>query len=174
MFALIFSLILSSVSFALEVVKYESKDKIVLKIIRAETESFETYTLLNHNGREMTLVCANNRVYDNNPLPFIRYRNFFGEEVGDFTLESEDVCKDMAKFIEVASYGVDEKRAFIITLSTKTMSVDQVVFPKVDIFADDGNIRDLLPKRRIFIQGKPQEPKPKDEKMLTPQRKNLQ
>ncbi len=149
--------------FALEVVRPEYKDKIHLRIIRAEPDSFETYTLLNYNGREMTLVCANNRVYDNNPQPIIRYRNFFGEEVGDFQLESEQVCREMGKFIESASFGIDEKRPFLITLSTKHLNVEKIEYPNVDPYSDDGNINDLLPKKKIFIRS---QVKPK--KLLKP------
>lgn len=61
---------------ALTVVKFESQKTIQLKIVRAEPDSFGTYALINHNGREMTLVCAQNRVYDDNRLAFIEYRNF--------------------------------------------------------------------------------------------------
>jgi len=148
---IIFLAVISQV-FALEVVRPEYKDKIHLRIIRAEPDSFETYTLLNHNGREMTLVCANNRVYDNNPMPIIRYRNFFGEEVGDFQLESEQVCREMGRFIESSSFGIDEKRPLLITLSTKYLNVEKIEYPNVDPYSDDGSINDLLPKKRVFIK----------------------
>jgi hypothetical protein len=154
MLQIILCLGLMSQIFALEVVKPEYKDKIHLRIIRAEPDSFETYTLLNHNGREMTLVCANNRVFDNNPKPMIRYRNFFGEEAGDFQLESDQVCREMGKFIESASFGIDERRPFLITLSTRHLNVEKIEYPNIDPYSDEGNINDLLPKRRVFIKSR--------------------
>ena len=156
-----FILLMISHSFALEVVKPLFQDKLHLRIIRAEPDSFETYSLINHNGREMTLVCAHNRVYDNNPRPLIKYRNFFGEEVADFQLESDEVCRDMGKFIESASFGIDERRPFLITLSTKNQNVEKIEYPNINPYADDGNIDDLLPKERIFIKAKDKDPKPR-------------
>lgn len=152
MMKLIIFLGLISKVFALEVIRPEYKDKIYLRIIRAEPDSFETYTLLNHNGREMTLVCGKNKVYDNNPKAMIRYRNFFGEEVGDFQIDSEKECREMGKFIESAQFGIDEKRPFLITLSTKVHKVEKIEYPNIDPYSDDGNISDLLPKKRVFIR----------------------
>ena len=139
---------------ALEVIRPVYHHKIHLRIIRAEPDSFDTYSLVNHNGREMTLVCSHNRAYDNNPKPIIKYRNFFGEEAGDFELESEQICRDMGKLIEMASYGIDEARPFLITLNTKHMMVEKIVYPNVDPYSDDGNTQDLLPKKRVFINSK--------------------
>ena len=64
---------------AQEVVRPVLPKKIILKIVRAIPDGFETYSLTNHNGREMVLVCAQNRVYENNPQAFVEYRNFFNE-----------------------------------------------------------------------------------------------
>lgn len=150
-----FFFILSSLNaFALEVIKFEHKSKLELKIIRAEPESFETYSLINHNGREMILVCANNRVYDDNKKAFIEYRNFYNEIAGNFELESNQVCLDIGKFIESAAAGVSEEKPFLITLNTKNLKVEKVEFPKIDPFADEGDVKDLLP-RSIIVKEKP-------------------
>lgn len=68
---LTFAFLLTSFSAfsALEVIKPVYKEKIILRITRAIPDSFEAYSMTNYNGREMMLVCANNRVYDNNPKP---------------------------------------------------------------------------------------------------------
>lgn len=131
---------------ALEVVKYEPTKHIQLKIVRADPESFETYSLMNHNGREMTLVCANNRVYDNNPKAFIEYRNFYNELVGNFTIESNQVCLDMGRFIENVHSAISEEHPFVINLNVKNGKVEKIVYPKVDPFTDKGDVKDLLPK----------------------------
>lgn len=159
MLKFIIGLILISQAFALEVVRPEFEDKLHLRIIRAEPDSFETYSLMNHNGREMTLICARNKVYDNNPMPMIRYRNYLGEEVGDFQIGSEQVCRELGKFIESSSFGIDEKRPLLMTLSKKKLSVDRIEYPNIDPYSDDGVISDLLPKKRIFINNRPA-PKP--------------
>lgn len=140
---------LSLPAFSLEVVKPVFKEKIVLRIIRAIPDSFEAYSLINHNGREMMLVCANNRVYDNNPKAIIEYRNFYNELAGNFTIESNVVCKDMAKFIESAHYGIDENRPFVITLDTKKMAVEKIVYPHIDPMSDSGDVKDLFPKKEV-------------------------
>lgn len=135
--------------FGLEVIRPVFKEKIVLRIVRAIPDSFEAYSLVNHNGREMTLVCAKNRVYDNNPKALIEYRNFYNEKAGNFTIESNQVCKDMALFIERAHYGIDEQRPFIITLNTYKMEVEKIVYPKIDPMSDSGDEKDLYPKKEI-------------------------
>ena len=149
--AFIFSalLLISLPAFSLVVIKPVTKEKIILRIVRAIPDSFEAYSLTNHNGREMMLVCAKNRVYDNNPKAMIEYRNFYNEIAGNFTIESNVVCKDMAKFIESAHYGIDEQRPFIITLDTTKMSVEKIVYPRIDPMNDTGDIKDLFPKKSI-------------------------
>ena len=147
---------------ALEVVKYEPTKVIELRIIRADPESFETYSLMNHNGREMTLVCANNRVYDNNPKAFIEYRNFYNEIAGNFTFESNQACVEMGRFIENVHSAISEEHPFVIRLNTKSLKVDKIVYPKVDPFTDKGDDKDLLPKPVI-------RPKPKEIKVKKPE-----
>lgn len=142
-------LAMSSNAFSLEVIKPVFKEKIILRIVRAIPDSFETYSLTNHNGREMTLVCAKNRVYDNNPEALIEYRNYFNEIAGKFKIDSNVVCQEMGKFIEAAHHGIDQQKPFIITLNTKTMNVEKIVYPKIDAMSDTGDIKDLLPKKEI-------------------------
>lgn len=139
----------SASAHSLEVVKPVFKEKIVLKIVRAIPDSFEAYSMTNHNGREMMLVCAKNRVYDNNPKAFIEYRNFYNERAGNFSIESNVICKDMARFIEQAHYGIDEQRPFVITLDTKKMTVEKIVYPRIDPMSDSGDEKDLYPKKEI-------------------------
>ncbi len=134
---------------ALEVIKPVTKEKIILKIVRAIPDSFEAYSLTNHNGREMMLVCAKNRVYDNNPQAMIEYRNFYNEKAGNFIIESNVICKDMARFIEQAHYGIDEQRPFLITLNTHKMSVEKIVYPRIDPMSDSGDEKDLYPKKEV-------------------------
>jgi hypothetical protein len=144
---------------ALEVVKPEFNKTIELKIVRAEPDSFETYTLTNHNGREMVLICAKNKVYDENPKAMIEYRNYYNIVVGYFTIEDDKVCKDMGRFIEATSSGISESKPFVINLNTKTQKVDKIVYPKIDIYDDEGTFEDLLPKAPVFIKEKKKEPK---------------
>lgn len=139
---------------AQEVIRPIFNKKINLVIVRAEPDSFETYSLRNHNGREMTLVCAKNHVYDDNQKAMIRYRNFYGEEVGDFTIENNQVCKDIGRFIESASAGIDSERPFLITLDPNKLSVERIVYPRVNPFLDEGDMNDLLPKERIYVAPK--------------------
>jgi hypothetical protein len=136
---------------ALTVVKYEPTKSIQLKIIRAEPDSFETYTLINHNGREMTLVCAGNRVYDDNKLAFIEYRNFYQEIVARFTISENKVCEEIGRYIENVHSAISPERPFLITLHTKSLKVDKIIYPKIDPFADEGKDQDLLPRKELFI-----------------------
>lgn len=140
---------------AIEVVKHEFKEKLILKIVRVTPDGFEEYSLSNHNGREMTLVCAKNRFHDNNPKAFIEYRNFLNEPAGQFTIESNEVCKDMAKFIEQAHAAVDEERPFIITLNKRTKLVEKIIYPNVDPLSDKGRINDLYLKKDILLTPRP-------------------
>ncbi|MBY0415806.1 MAG: hypothetical protein K2Q18_16660 [Bdellovibrionales bacterium] len=153
--ALMTSNVVLSKSPALVVIKPVTQEKIILRIVRAIPDSFEAYSMTNHNGREMMLVCANNRVYDNNLKPIIEYRNFYNEIAGNFTIESNAVCLDMAKFIESAHYGIDEQRPFVITLNTKTMSVEKIVYPKIDPMSDSGDVKDLFPKKEVRVFTRP-------------------
>ena len=154
-FLLSFFILTSFSSHGLEVVKREFKEKLILKIIRVMPDSFEEYSLSNHNGREMTLVCAKNRVHDNNPKAFIEYRNFYNEPAGKFIIESNEVCIDMANFIEQAHAAVDEERPFIITLNKRTKTVEKIVYPNVDPLADRGRINDLYLKKNILLTPRP-------------------
>lgn len=148
---------------ALEVVKPEYHKNIELKIVRAEPESFETYSLINHNGREMTLICANNRVYDNNPKAMIEYRNYYNVVAGYFTIEDDKVCKEMSRFIEATSFGISDSKPFLISLNPKTSKVDKIVYPKINIYDDEGTYEDLLPRAPVVI---PQKTKPAPAKPL--------
>jgi hypothetical protein len=145
---------------ALEVIRPEYTDDIVLKIIRAEPESFETYALTHVNGRVMTLVCAGNRVYDNNPKAFIEYRNYFNELAGNFTLENDRACREMGKFIEQAHFAVDESRPFLITLNRKKGQVSKIIYPKFDPLADEGDWQDLMVKPVPGIRTREEAKKP--------------
>lgn len=154
---LAFLILLSSLaSFAaIEVVKREFKEKITLRIVRAKPDGFESYSMTNANGREMTLVCAKNRFFENNRQAFIEYRNFWNEPAGKFTIESNEICKDMAAFIEQAHSAVDEDRPFLITLNRKLKMVVKIVYPNVDPLADRGNINDLYLKKEILHNPRP-------------------
>ena len=149
MLLFIFLLIFST--HAQEVVKPHFERKIELKIVRAEPDSFETSTLLNHNGREMTLICAKNRVYDHNPKAMIRYRNFFGEEVGDFTMEDNKVCTDMSRFIESSRSGIGPDHPFLITLNPNTQKIERITYPNIDPYLDKGDLTDLFHKDGIYM-----------------------
>lgn len=140
---------------AIEVVKHEFSEKLTLKIVRVTPDGFESYSLSNHNGREMTLVCAHNKFFDNNPSAFIEYRNFLNEPAGKFVIESNIVCKDLATFIEQAHAAVDEERPFIITLNKRTKSVEKIVYPNVDPLSDKGRIQDLYLKKDILLTPRP-------------------
>lgn len=151
---------------ALEVVKFESAKTLELRIVRADAESFETYSLINHNGREMILVCANNRVYDNNQKAFIEYRNYYNEIAGNFTLESNQACLELGKFIENVHSAISEEHPFVISLNTKSLKVEKIVYPKVDPFTDKGEEKDLLPKPMLKPLPKPK-PKLKKKNLLS-------
>lgn len=135
-------------AFALTVVKYESKKIIELKIVRAEPDSFGTYSLINHNGREMTLVCAKNRVYDDNPRAFVEYRNFYQEIVARFEISENKVCEEMGRYIESVHSAISWEKPFLITLHTNTLKVEKIIYPQVDPFADEGKIDELLPPHK--------------------------
>lgn len=132
-------------AYALEVVKFESAKKFELRIVRVDTESFETYSLINQNGREMMLVCANNRIYDNNKKAFIEYRNYYNEIVGNFTLENNQACLDLGKFIENVHSAVSEEHPFVITLNTKNLKVEKILYPKIDPFTDKEILKEPKP-----------------------------
>lgn len=123
---------------------------LTLKIVRAYPESFETYLLTNSNGRDVRMVCANNRAYDNNPVPFLRYQNFYGERV-DFALNSEKVCREMGRYIELVQAAVDEDNPFWIQIDKRLGSVSKIEYPNLDPYAESGDVQDLLPKKRIRI-----------------------
>lgn len=150
-----FLLLVSINTEAIEVVKREFSEKLILKIVRVTPDGFEEYSLSNHNGREMTLVCAKNRFHDNNPKAFIEYRNFLNEPAGEFVIENNEICKDMAKFIEQAHAAVDEERPFIITLNKRTKLVEKIVYPNVDPLSDKGRVQDLYLKKDILLTPRP-------------------
>ena len=140
------------VVYALEVIKTDfHRGDIVLNIVRVVPDSFESYILTNHNGREMLLVCANNRAFDSKKYAFIRYRNFYNVIAYDFKIDRNEVCLDMAKFIELTQFAVDEERPFTITLDRKDKRVTKIIYPDIDPMADSGDYSDLFPKERILI-----------------------
>jgi hypothetical protein len=149
------SLLLGLLSFnalALDVIKPDySHKKITLNIVQAYPGSWETYTLVNSNSRHMTLVCGMNRIYDNNPLPYIQYRNFYNVKAAKFVLPSDKVCKDLGRFIEQSHMAIDESQGFKIVLSRKTMEVEEIFYPDIDPLSDDGDFEDLFLKKRIIL-----------------------
>lgn len=139
-------------AYTLEIIKPDYTDKdIYLNIVRAFPASWETYTLVNSNSREMMLVCANNRIFDNNKLPFLEYRNFYNVKVARFTLPNDKICQDLARFIEASHMAIDEEQGFKITLSRKNMSIKKIVYPSIDPFSDKGDFEDLFHKKQIII-----------------------
>ena len=139
-------------AYALDVIKPDcSHKKITLNIVQAYPGSWETYTLVNSNSRHMTLVCGKNRVYDDNPLPFIQYRNFYNVKAAKFILPSDKVCKDLGRFIEQSHMAIDESQGFKIVLSRKTMQVEQIFYPDIDPLSDNGDFEDLFLKKRIIL-----------------------
>lgn len=148
------ALLFSSSLFAQEVVKPSFNSKINLKIIRVMPESFDTYSLVNENGIEMTLVCADNTYYGKNKQAFIEYKNYYNERVGNFTFKNNSACLDFANFIKGAHAAVDEERFFQIELSKQEMQVKKITYPNVDEYITKGEQRDLLPKKekRLFPQ----------------------
>lgn len=145
-------LILSTNVFALEIIKPDYTDKdIHLNIVRAYPASWETFTLVNSNSREMMLVCAKNRIFDHNKRPFIEYRNFYNVKVARFSLPNDKVCRELSRFIEASHMAIDEDDGFKITLSRKDMSVKQIVYPNIDPFSDTGEFEDLFHKKKIII-----------------------
>lgn len=148
-----FLLLISFNALALEVIRpdYDHKD-ITLNIVRAYPDSWETYTLVHNNSREMLLVCAKNRIYDNNPMPYIQYRNFYNVKAAKFILPSDKVCKELGRFIEQAHMAIDEDNGFKIVLSRKNMQVKQIIYPNIDPLADDGDMKDLFPKGKIILK----------------------
>lgn len=149
--ALLLGLLVSSSCFGLEIIRPVIDRRIQLRIVRAEPDSFGTYLLLNQNGREMLLVCARNRVYDDNPKAFIEYRNYYNEIAGNFTLADNEACLEMGKFLEQTSAGISEQNPFVIDLSTSNMMVDRITYPKLDPFADRGTHLDLLPRVPVYV-----------------------
>lgn len=145
-------LLFLNTAFALEVIMPVIDRKIELRIIRADPDSFQTYSLMNHNGREMMLVCAGNRVYDHNAKAFIEYRNYYNEIAGNFTIEDNQVCLDMGRAIETTAAGITEDRPFLITLRTKGLKVEKIVYPNLDPYIDEGTHKDLLPKENPHIR----------------------
>jgi hypothetical protein len=131
------------------------KERRVIKVIRAIPDSFETYSLTQSNGREMVLICASNRVYDNNKKAMLEYRNFYNEIAGYFIIDNNSVCKNMAKFIESTHYAIDEENPFIISLNMKAMRVEKIVYPQIDPFSNTGNMNDLFPKKKVIQFSKP-------------------
>ncbi len=137
---------------ALEVIRPVKHRKIQLRIVRAEPDSFETYSLINHNGRQMMLICAGNRVYDENAKAMLEYRNYYNEIAGYFTIESNKVCKDIGKLIETSSMGIDEDHPFLIDIDTRSLKVSKIVYPDIDPYIDEGEVEELLPKKMIPIK----------------------
>lgn len=135
----------------LDVYKPEGRRYVDLRIIRVEVDSFDTYLLTNENLIEMHMVCKGNVVYDYNKTAIIRYKNFYNLPVYDFKIASNTVCKDMGKFIEAAHMAVDEERPFKIRLDVKTGYVSEIEYPAIDEYSPDGEIEDLLPKKRLVL-----------------------
>lgn len=139
-------------SFAIEVIRPDfSHKKLILNIIRAYPDSWETYTLVNHNSREMLMVCAKNRIYDDNPKAYIEYRNFLNEKAAHFIINEDKVCKELGRFIEQTHMAIDERRPLQIVLSRKTMQVEKIIYPQVDPLDDRGEYDDLFHKAPIII-----------------------
>lgn len=144
----ILSLSLLAGEFAVERPVY--KGKIKLAIVRAYPDSFETYRFTNHNGREMTLVCARNRAYDDNAKAFLEYRNFYNSKIR-FTLPSDQACKELGRFIERVHPAIDEDRPLLMELDKESVSIAKIVYPNIDPYTDRGELEDLLPKKKVRV-----------------------
>ena len=152
---LLFSIIYSANSYSdITIIKPDFQSEIHLNIIRAYPDSFETYTLIHNNSREMTLVCAHNSIYRFNKKAMIEFRNFYNEIAGYFTVDDNKACLDMARFIEGNHMGITEDNPFRLVLDRHKMSVTKIQYPNLDPFSLGGNIIDLLPKKEIKIKVK--------------------
>lgn len=123
---------------------------IKIRFVRAAPDSFETYRLVNDRGLVMQLVCARNRAYDDNKLPFLEYRNFYGE-VARFEFSSDKACKALGRFIELAHAGIDEDEPLLMELQREEAVVTKISYPNLDPFATDGELEDLLPRKKVKV-----------------------
>ena len=151
---ILFLLLLISTSLCakLTVIKPDfSEKKIELRIVQAYPDSWETHTLVNENGREMVLVCAHNRVYDDNQKAYLQYRNFYNEIAAKFTIENNQACKDLGNYINKVHMGISEANPFYLTLERKSHTVEMIIYPKIDPLKTTGEIEELLPKKHVEI-----------------------
>lgn len=69
-----------------------------------------------------------------------------------FTISENKVCEEMGRFIENVHSAISVEMPFLITLHTKSLKVDKIIYPKIDPFADEGKDESLLPrKKELFI-----------------------
>lgn len=152
-------ILLTTSTYALEVIYPDFKDEINLTIVRARPDGLNTYSLTNINSRKMDLACDNNRFDKENDKSFIRYRNFYNVEVADFIIPDRRACHRLKDFIEAVHYGIDIDSPIKIKLSRKSKRVTHIIYPNLDPFADYGDVMDLFKKPDIIMKIPREQPK---------------
>jgi ribosomal protein S12 methylthiotransferase accessory factor YcaO len=146
-FFLLLLILFSSNAFAIEVIKPQFGKKLNLKITRVETDSFGTYLFVSEDLTELTLVCANNQVYDYNKRAFFEFRNYYREVAGRFSIEENKVCTELGQFIESVQAGVTEEKPFYLFLNREAMKVEKIIYPRLDPLLQNNDIAPINIKR---------------------------
>jgi|GEM_PF-4039480 len=146
---LFFLFILSYSVFALEVVKFKRIQPIKLTFIRANIGTFGTWTLTNTKGVEMELVCAKNKYFDNSSHAFLEYKNFYRQVAGKFQITPNSVCKELYQYFKKVYGVISQENPFTFELDPQKKTVYKITYPKIDEFANDGFLEDLLPRKVV-------------------------
>ncbi len=173
-----FTILLSIISiqlFSQTIKKHNwNKGEIKLKFIRAYPGevSDEHFNLILPSSREVELICATtyNRIgNDHKNESYVTYNNFYGIYPTKFRLNNKK-CREFVHYLLKVFPAVDEQNPVLLSFNLKTKLISQIQYPKIDPYAQWGDVKDLMPKPKVqmkFKNNKPKKvtPKTKPEKL---------
>ncbi len=150
-----------------QVIQKKNWDKgtIELKFIRAYPGeiSDEHFNLILPSSREIEIICSTtfNRIAtDHKNESYVTYNNFYNKYPTKFRLNNKK-CRKFVHYLLKVFPAVDETNPIYLSFNLKSKLISKIQYPKIDPYAQWGDIKDLMKKPKIKMkikQKKKQEP----------------
>lgn len=143
-FLVIFYILINS-SFATDVFwEGRQRKQIEVKIVKAATQSdylsplaTAVFDLVSENGSTHTLVCSEKIIKtQKTKRSYLNYQNIAHVSVGEFEVTDQQLCGQVARFMEGVFEFIDEDFPMILELSIEKMEVEKIILPDLDPFLD--------------------------------------
>lgn len=113
----------------------------VLKVdfIKAMPADLDSFELTSRHRQKMILACARNIMFANKKA-FLRYKNYYNLDAGDFDFDNNNVCLKLQDFLYQTFEGVSEEAPLVFYLDLKKQKVKHIFLPNLDPYEDGSGV----------------------------------